>query len=51
MLIRQANQKSLIFVTPGIFKIKGLNINQISANDLEMMSMNLSQLLLYYGWN
>ena len=29
MLRRQANQKSMTFVTIGIFKIKDLNINQM----------------------
>ena len=33
MLIRQANQKSAIFVTVGIFYIKTLNFNQMSAMD------------------
>ena len=33
MLRRPANQKSMIFVTIGIFKIKDLNFNQISAID------------------
>ena len=31
ILIRQANQKSAMFVTIGIFQIKALNFNQISA--------------------
>ena len=30
MLIRQANQKSAIFFTIGIFKIKALNFEQMS---------------------
>ena len=34
MLIKQANQMSTIFVTIGIFKIKALNFNQVSAIDL-----------------
>ena len=29
MLIRQANQHNAIFVTVGIFQIKGLNFNQM----------------------
>ena len=33
MLIRQANQKSVIFVTIGIFYIKALSFNQMSAMD------------------
>ena len=33
MLIRQANQKSVIFVTIGIFYIKTLSFNQMSAMD------------------
>ena len=32
-VIRQANQKSAIFVTIGIFKINGLNFNQMSEID------------------
>ena len=31
MLIKQANQKSGIFVTIGIFQVKALNFNQMSA--------------------
>ena len=31
VLIRQVNQKSVIIVTIGIFKIKGLRFNQMSA--------------------
>ena len=33
MLIRQANQTSVIFVTIGVFLIKHLNFNQMSAID------------------
>ena len=33
MLIRQGNQKKAIFVTIGIFQIKILNFNQLSAMD------------------
>ena len=33
MLIRQVNQRSAIFVTTGIFKVKALNFNQMSAVD------------------
>ena len=33
MLTKQVNQKSIIFVTIGIFKIKALNFNQMSAID------------------
>ena len=33
MLIRQANQKSAIFVTIGIFKVKSLSFNYIYAID------------------
>ena len=31
MLIRQANQKSLIFVTSGIFKMKDFSFSQMSV--------------------
>ena len=34
MLIRQANQMSVTFVTIGIFHIKALNFNQMSAMDV-----------------
>ena len=34
MLIKQANQKSLIFVTIGNLKTKVLNFNQMSAMDV-----------------
>ena len=33
MLIRQANQKSVIFVTFDIFSIKGFSFNQMSGMD------------------
>ena len=33
MLIRQANQRSAIFVTIGVFKIKALSFNHMSAMD------------------
>ena len=33
MLIRQTNQKSAIFVTIGIFQIKGLSFNHVYAVD------------------
>ena len=49
MLIQQANQKSVIFATIGIFQIKALSFNQISANrchDLLMMSKNLSNIAI-----
>ena len=45
MLIRQANQKSSIFVTVGIFLNKGFKFQSNVCNgchDLLMMSMNLS---------
>ena len=32
MLIRQVNQKSALFVTTGIFSIKGLSFNQMSVS-------------------
>ena len=38
MLIRQVNQKSALFVTTGIFSIKGLSFNQMSV------SMDLSDI-------
>ena len=34
MLIRQANQKTAIFVTIDIFSIKTLNLKQIFATDV-----------------
>ena len=34
MLIKQANQKSVMFFTIGIFKIKALSFNQMSAVDV-----------------
>ena len=34
MFIKQANQRSVIFVTIGIFKIKALSFNQMSAEDV-----------------
>ena len=34
MLIKQANQKSVIFVTIGISQIKILSCNQMSAKDV-----------------
>ena len=34
MLIRQKNEKSVIFVTIGIFQIKVLSFNQMSAIDV-----------------
>ena len=36
MLIRQVNQKSVIFSTIGIFWFKGLSFNQMSAMDIMM---------------
>ena len=33
MSIRQANQKSVIFATIGVFEIKDLNFKQMSAID------------------
>ena len=47
ILIKQANQKSVLFVTMGISEIKVLNFNKMSAKDamiLLMMSMNLSDI-------
>ena len=44
MLKRQANQKSVIFVTIGIFQIKSLRFYQMSAMGKKMMSMNLSDI-------
>ena len=44
MLIRQANQKSRIFVTDGIFQIK-LNVCN-GCHDLLMMSMKLSDTVI-----
>ena len=40
MLIRQVNQKSVLFVTTGIFSIKGLSFNQMSV------SMDLSDIAI-----
>ena len=40
MLIRQVNQKSALFVTTGIFSIKGLSFNQMSV------SMDLSDIAI-----
>ena len=40
MLIRQVNQKSALFVTAGIFSIKGLSFNQMSV------SMDLSDIAI-----
>ena len=40
MLIRQVNQKSALFVTTGIFSIKGLSFNQMSV------SMDLSNIAI-----
>ena len=34
--IRQTNQKSVIFFTIGIFQIKGLRFNQMSAKRVTM---------------
>ena len=31
MLIRQVHQKSVLFATIGIFQVKGLSFNQMSA--------------------
>ena len=36
MLIRQVHQKNLIFVTIGIFQIKGLSFNRMSVMDIMM---------------
>ena len=33
MLVGQANQKSAIFITIGIFWLKGLSFNQMSSMD------------------
>ena len=33
VLIRQANDESMVFATTGIFWIKVLNLNQMSATD------------------
>ena len=49
ILIKQANQKSVLFVTMGIPEIKVLNFNKMSAKDamiLLMMSMNLSDIAI-----
>ena len=49
MLIKQANQKSVLFATMGISEIKVLNFNKMSAKDamiLLMMSMNLSDIAI-----
>ena len=49
MLIRQANQKSAIFVTISIFLDKGFNFPPKVCNechDLLMMSMNLSDITI-----
>ena len=40
MLIKQVNQKSALFVTTGIFSIKGLSFNQMSV------SMDLSDIAI-----
>ena len=34
MLIKQVHQKSVIFVTTGIFQTKGLNFNHLYAIDV-----------------
>ena len=34
MLIKQANQKSMIFVTTGIFQVKGLSFKRMYAIDV-----------------
>ena len=49
MLVQQANQKSVIFATIGIFQIKALSFNQMSANryrDSLTMSINLSNIAI-----
>ena len=49
MLIKQANQKSVLFATMGISEIKVFNFNKMSAKDamiLLMMSMNLSDIAI-----
>ena len=50
MLIRLANQKSAMFVTIGIFLIKGFKFQRNVCNgyhDLVMMPINLSNTLLF----
>ena len=50
MLIKQANQKSAIFVTNGIFLNKGFKFQTNVCNryhDLLMMSMNLSNIATF----
>ena len=50
MLIKQANQKSVMFVTIGIFKIKVLRFKDFNVcsgcNDLLMMSTNLDDIAI-----
>ena len=49
MLIIQSNQKSVIFVTIGIFLNKGFNFQPYLCNrfhDLLMMSMNFSSIAI-----
>ena len=46
MLIRQANQKTAIFVTIGIFSIKTKTNFCNRCHDLLMMYMNLSGIVL-----
>ena len=46
MLIRQARQKRVIFVTINIFYIKGSSFNQMSVLHHLMMSMNLSDIAI-----
>ena len=43
ILINEANQKSAIFFTIGIFQIKALSVNQMSAMSA-MIFMNLSDI-------
>ena len=38
MLISQANQKSVIFVTIGIFKIKDVRLNHMDAKDVTFIN-------------
>ena len=49
ILIRQANQESVIFITIGIFQIKALHLNQMYAIDAMiflMTSMKLSNVAI-----
>ena len=47
MLIRQVNQKSALFVTTGIFSIKGLSFNQMSVS----MDLSDTAILNIHGAN